>query len=310
MPHYLPEGILIESPENRHYIENPGGLEAAAESGLILEARAMLCDSRHNLIVDLGGRRGLIPRTEGALGIKEGTTRDIAVISRVGKPVCFKVTGFGNGEDGRPYVFLSRREAQLECLGAYIQKLIPGDIIPARVTHLEPFGCFVDIGCGVVSLIPIDAISVSRIAHPSDRFAPGQDIRAVVRGVEPGGRITLSHKELLGTWSENANCFTPGETVAGIIRSVENYGVFVELTPNLAGLAEPKEGVVPGQHASVYIKSLIPEKMKVKLIIVDAFDAQYQPPLPDYTLTSGHMDRWRYSPEESDRIVETVFATE
>ena len=132
----------------------------------------------------------------------------------------------------------------------------------------------------------------------------------MVRGVDSGGRVTLSHKELLGTWAENAERFTPGETVAGIVRSVENYGIFVELTPNLAGLAEPREGVLPGQHASVYIKNLIPEKMKVKLIIVDAFEAQYQPPSPDYVLTSGHIERWCYSPEQSDRIVETVFTPE
>lgn len=310
MPSYLPEGILINSAENRQYIESYNGLNEAMEKGVILEARAMLCDSRHNLIVDLGERRGLIPRVEGAIGIREGTTRDIAVISRVNKPVCFTVTGSGKGEDGRQYIFLSRRAAQVECMKNYVEKFSPGDIIPARVTHLEPFGCFADIGCGIVSLIPIDSISVSRISHPSDRFIPGQDIFAVVRSVDANGRVTLSHKELLGTWEENANRFSPGETVSGIIRSVESYGIFVELTPNLAGLAEPKEGVLPGQHASVYIKSLIPEKMKVKLIIVDAFNAKYVPSAPVYSLTGGHLDTWRYSPEEADRVVETVFEEE
>ena len=65
------------------------------------------------------------------------------------------------------------------------------------------------------------------------------DIKAVIKSVE-NGRISLSHKELLGTWEENAERFCAGETVSGIIRSVENYGAFVELTPNLAGLAETK----------------------------------------------------------------------
>ena len=119
--------------------------------------------------------------------------------------------------------------------------------------------------------------------------------------------MQLSHKELLGTWEENASLFLPGETVAGIIRSVEDYGVFVELTPNLAGLAEPCEGVRAGQHAGVYIKSILPEKMKVKLIIVDAFDAPYSPQPVQYFLTEGVLRRWRYSPPECPRIVETVF---
>ena len=140
----------------------------------------------------------------------------------------------------------------------------------AEVTHLEPFGCFVDIGCGISSLIPIDSISVSRISHLSDRFQVGQNIRAVIKALE-GGRVFLTHKELLGTWEENARLFHRDETVTGIVRSVEHYGIFVELTPNLAGLAEPKEGVQVGQTASVYIKSLIPEKMKIKLTVVDSF---------------------------------------
>ena len=171
---------------------------------------------------------------------------------------------------------------------------------------MEQFGCFADIGCGLISLLPIDLISVSRISHPSDRFRVGQNIFAVVRSVE-NGRITLSHKELLGSWEENAAGFCCGETVAGIVRSVESYGVFVELTPNLAGLAELREGVAAGQHASVYIKSIIPEKMKLKLIIVDCFEARYQPSAPDYRQTSGHLSRWRYSPAGCKKLLETVF---
>ena len=205
---------------------------------------------------------------------------------------------------------LSRRQAQLLCRQELLSTLRPGDIIPARVTHLEPFGCFVDIGCGIPSLIPIDCISVSRIAHPGDRFRPGQDIRAIVTGIEENFRILLSHKELLGTWEENAACFSSGETVSGIVRSVEPYGIFVELAPNLAGLAEFKAGVRPGQHASVYIKSLIPDKMKIKLILIDSFDAVCRPDPPHYFVESGHLDCWIYSPASAKKQIQTVFSSE
>lgn len=66
--------------------------------------------------------------------------------------------------------------------------------------------------------------------------------------MDPAGRVSLSHKELLGTWEENAALFSPGETVSATVRSVESYGIFVELTPNLAGLAEPKAGVRAGSR--------------------------------------------------------------
>ncbi len=304
---YKPEGWRMHTAENRAAMRSPAALTEAWKQHQLLEARAIVCDSGHNLIVDLGCMRGIIPRTEGALGIAEGTVKDIAIISRVNKPVCFYITGF-TVQNGRTTAVLSRREAQEECRREGLSRLRPGDVIDARVTHLEPFGAFADIGCGIPSLLPIDAISVSRIDHPRERFQPGMDIRAVIRATDSEGRICLSHKELLGTWSENAGRVAPGETVAGIVRSVESYGIFVELAPNLAGLAEPREGVRPGQQASVYIKSILPDKMKIKLIIIDTFNDEYDPKPPEYFFTGDHMDRFSYSPEGADRRIETIFA--
>lgn len=306
MIEFHPEGQLIDTVENRNSLKSLSQLAEACHEGKILEARAIVCDSAHNLIVDLGCAKGIIPRIEGAVGIKEGNIRDIAVISRVNRPVCFVVTGFEKGENGENIVLLSRRLAQERCLEAYISQLKCGDVIPARVTHLEPFGVFADIGCGIASLMPIDTISVSRIDHPKERFTVGMDISAVVRSIE-NNRVSLSHKELLGTWEENAGLFAIGETVAGIIRSVEDYGVFVELTPNLAGLAEAKEGIRVGQQASVYIKNIIPKRMKVKLIIIDTFDYSYSLQSPKYFFYGNHIDSFRYSPDEAEKIIETVF---
>ncbi len=307
MNKYYPEGALIELPENTAAISSLSRLEEAMRQGTVLEARASVCDSNHNLIVDLPCGRAVIPRTEGAVGIEDGTTRDIALITKVNKPVAFRVMSV-SAADGSPRITLSRRAVQQECIDRYITSLVPGDIIPARVTHLEQFGAFVDIGCGIPSLIPINAISVSRIAHPSDRFFPGQSIRAVVKGVA-GSRIWLTHKELLGTWEENASLFSCGETVSGMIRSVEDYGIFVELSPNLAGLAEPKAGVRAGMRTSVYIKALIPEKMKVKLSVLEVFESGGAPVPMKYFIGEDitHIDEWRYSPACSDRISETVF---
>ena len=181
MRSFLPEGSLLHTAANQTAIQTMEGLRQAMQTGQILEARAIACDSSYNLLVDLPGIRGIIPHQEGAIGIPEGTTRDIALISRAGKPVCFQVMDFTLDEQQRPLVLLSRRRVQELCWKTYLSLLHPGDIIPAKVTHLERFGCFVDIGCGIPSLIPIDTISVSRIAHPKDRFVAGQSIRAIVR---------------------------------------------------------------------------------------------------------------------------------
>ncbi len=303
---FKPEGALINSPENQRCISSPEGLSEALEKGFILEARAVMCTGSHDLIVELPCAAGIIPREEGAVGIAEGTTRDIAIISRVNKPVCFKIKELTLGDDGKVTAILSRRAAQEDCLTSYISALHCGDVIDARVTHLEQFGCFVDIGCGIPSLIPIDAISVSRISHPSDRFRTGQYIRAVVKSRD-SGRICLSHKELLGTWEQNSSRFSAGETVSGIVRSVEEYGVFVELTPNLAGLAEPKENISPGQRVSAYIKAILPDKMKIKLVIVDVCEESSFLPEPEYFINDGHISEWVYSTPVSGKQIISRF---
>ena len=307
MTEYLPEGYLIETPKNKNILSSVENLMEAQKNKTILEAFASVCSAKHDLILDLGIIKGIIPRNEGAIGIESGETRDIAIISRVGKPVCFIITGFEKEKNGRLTAICSRKAVQEECAANYLEKLVPGDVIPAVVTHMENFGCFADIGCGIPSLLPIDSISVSRISHPSDRFRSGEKIFAVVSGRDSSGRICVSHKELLGTWEENAGKFSPGETVGGIIRSVEDYGVFVELAPNLAGLAESCPRLHPGQKACVYIKSLIPDKMKIKLIIVDAFESEGEPDFPEYFIKSGHIDFWQYSPEGCSKNISTDF---
>jgi len=311
MNEYKPEGQLIKTVRNYEYISSRSGLEKALEKQMILEAPVILCDHNFNLHVELcPGVKGLMPRDEVEYSPDGEQIKDIAILTRVGKTVCFKVSGFTVSQSGEITAILSRRAAQRECVENYLMSLCPGDIIPAKVTHLESFGAFVDIGCGRISLLSIDCISVSRISHPSARLSVGELIFTAVKSIDDRGRIFVSSRELLGTWEENAALFSEGQTVRGIIRSVESYGVFIELTPNLAGLAEYRDDVRPGQTAAVYIKSIIPDKMKIKLIIIDADDSDpLAAPLcyfidPDEI---SHVDCWRYSPLASSKVIETVF---
>ena len=89
---FRPEGRLIATEENKKYLSSTFALRDAFYAETVLEGRVVRCDSEHNLHVDLGCMKGIIPRVEGAIGIEDGRVRDIALISRVNKPVAF-VTG-------------------------------------------------------------------------------------------------------------------------------------------------------------------------------------------------------------------------
>lgn len=308
---YPPEGHLLNTAENRAACSSLDGLRRAMEHQTVLEGLALLCSAEHDLTVELGGGlRGVIPRTEAALGIAEGSTRDIAILSRVGRPVSFVVEGL-EGQNGAVCPRLSRRKAQRMALDALLERCCPGLILPATVTHLEPFGAFVDLGCGVPSMIGIEHISVSRIAHPCQRFSVGQDIYVVVQDLDrERERIYLTHRELLGTWAENAAPFQPGMTVSGTVRGIKDYGAFIELTPNLSGLAELQPDLHEGERVSVYIKSILPHRMKIKLQVIG-----HLPPAPPaplvYAQTEGRLTYWRYAPEGCTRVGgETVFLDE
>ena len=113
MTTYLPEGMRLHTMENQTALQSVAALQAAMHRKQILEARAIVCDAAHNLIVELPHMRGIIPREEGAIGIAEGTTREIALIAKAGKPVCFQVQELTTDADGVPLAILSRRQAQL-----------------------------------------------------------------------------------------------------------------------------------------------------------------------------------------------------
>lgn len=275
-------------------------------TGEVLQSTALAFDTNRRLRFELGGMRGYMPYEECVDTLPGEEIKDIAVLTRVGRPTCFMLTGVVQEEEGEAFM-LSRAAAQRRCKKEYLDTLESGSVIPCTVTHIENFGAFCDIGCGIAALLPIDCLSVSRISTPADRVQVGQQLLCAIKNRDVQGRIVLTLRELLGTWSENAACFASGETVVGIVRSVEDYGVFIEIAPNLAGLAEADATLRPGQTVSVYIKNILPDKMKIKLVVVNKNLGQPLRFEPHYFVTKGRISRWIYSTPQSRKQIETVF---
>ena len=293
-------------PENRAYPPEgltPAGsytlaeLRSAMESRTVLEGTVQRCDADLNLYFQLGSVSARIPKEEVTAPWISGADRDIAVLSRVGKVVCFTVDAVTADAKGAPQAVLSRRKAQEAAMEEMLRKLKSGSVVAGRVVRTEPFGAFVDIGRGIVALLPTEYISAARIRHPNQRFRVGQKILAAVKTFDRAAkRITLTHKELLGTWLENASRFSVGDTVRGTVRGVMDYGCFVELAPNLSGLTDRREGLHEGDAVSVTLRSIRPERMKIKLQVIEVLPETAEPKPPVYQITDGVLDRWVYSP--------------
>ncbi len=146
-----------------------------------------------------------------------------------------------------------------------------GQIVDGTVTGIQPYGAFIRMDNGADGLVYIEDLSVTRIKSPADRVKIGQKIKCMVKYIdEKTGRINLSYKSCLGTWEENIKNFKEGMTVKGIVRDTEKNknGIFIELTPNLIGMTEYTEELKYGETVDVCIKRILPEKKKVKLMIV------------------------------------------
>lgn len=305
MEKFYPEGKLINSEQNKRYLSSIEGLKIAKENNVTLEATVILCDNKHNLKLDIPNVNAYILHDDVAEGIESGKVREIAIISKVGLPVCFKVLSIDQSTE-IPTVILSRKLAQEVCREKYIKNLEIGEVISGKITHIEGFGVFVDIGCGIISFIGIENISISRINHPEDRFLQGQQIYTIVLE-KTDEKISFSHKELLGTWQENVDMIEVDTTMTGIVRSIESYGIFIELFPNLSGLAEIKEGIEVSDVVSVHVKSINDQKMKVKLNIIRKIPKIDRRNFT-YFIKEGRVKNFQYSPEScKTRVIQKSF---
>ena len=261
---FVPEGWNTQINNN-----NMNDINNALKNGNIIEGSVNKCDSNYNLYVNLGNDiTGIIPRNEieAVNTEKTGYPKPNICMNKVNKIVQVKVKKI---EDNN--VILSRKEVGTEAINWIKNELHEGSVVCGIVKNIRPYGVFVEIGGGIVGLLHIEDISVARIKTPLERFEVGQKINIMIKYIDRDlNRVILTYKELLGTWEENVKSFEEGSTVIGIARETEKLknGIFIELKPNLVGMADYKENIEYGQKVRVYIKKIIPEKRKIKLNLI------------------------------------------
>ena len=218
----------------------------------------------NNVYVEFGKEKGIIPKSEfdSIYLEKDGTPKINLIKSKVDNIVQFKILDKKDGE----YI-LSRKEVQNEAIN-WIKSLKKGDIVDGIVSNIRPYGAFIEIGGGVVGLLHIEDISISRIKGPEERFKLGDRIQVKIKDINDN-KIDLSYKELLGTWNDNIEDVQEKTYAEGIIRNIDSNkkGIFIELKPNLVGMAEYSDKYEYGQRVPIYIKKIDKEKQKIKLVI-------------------------------------------
>ncbi len=249
---------------------NTNNIESYIHTDEVLQGLVKKCDDDYNLYIQFqNGLTGIMPRQEvEAINIEEtGLPKTNLCTGKVHKFVQFKIKEARDGNN----VIISRKEVQKETLEWIKSELKEGDKVNGIVKNIKPYGAFIEIAGGVVGLVHIEDLSIARIKTPFERLNIGQKVEVVVKSINrETGKVILSYKETLGTWEENAKMFMTGTRSRGIVRETEKNknGIFIELAPNLVGMAEYQEGLEYGQEVEVYIKKIDNERKKVKLLIV------------------------------------------
>jgi small subunit ribosomal protein S1 len=115
----------------------------------------------------------------------------------------------------------------------------PGAIIEGKIKNINNFGIFVGIAEGIDGLVHISDISwTKKINHPSELYKKGDDVQAVILDIDQENeRFSLGIKQLTpDPWDAIPEKYSPGTRVSGIVKSVTDFGIFVELEEGIEGL--------------------------------------------------------------------------
>ena len=244
------------------------------------------------------GEKLLIPTSHISETFYAGNGKPVEAMILVGRKISFMFIE----ENGKriPSRYALQKEAH-----EYISSLRLGSIRKAVVTATSSFGTFVDIGAGIIALIPNKLQTVHKTSFGDVRFNVGDEIYCVLHSKE-GNKFTCATAPLLGTFEENI-AWLPGSTVVGKIKHITDYGAFVELAPNLVGLTTgdfDAKCYKEGEYVTVNVTTSNASRSKVKISIIGKADPPTDKSVHWSSLTSvDYIESWCYNSADPSNTV-------
>ena len=221
---------------------------------------------RGGLIVDVG-TRGFLP----ASLISNRYVSDLKPY--IGKTMKLKITEI---DPNKNRLILSHKdlveEEREEAFDKVASQLVVGDVVEGKVSRLTNFGAFIDVG-GVDGLVHISEISYKHVDKPSDVLKVGQDVKVKVIGIDNDRhRISLSIKQTEPSPFEQATAdLNEGDIFEGEVKSLTNFGAFVEVADGIQGLVHVSE--ISNKHVDKPSDVLkVGQTVKVKVLNIDPSD--------------------------------------
>ena len=240
-------------------------LQKDFEEGKAIEG-TVTSSVRGGLLVDVG-TRGFLP----ASLISNRYVSDLKPY--IGKTMKLKITEI---DPNKNRLILSHKdlveEEREEAFDKVASQLVVGDVIEGKVSRLTNFCAFIDVG-GVDGLVHISEISYKHVDKPSDALKAGQDVKVKVIGIDNDRhRISLSIKQTEPSPFEQATAnLNEGDVFEGEVKSLTNFGAFVEVADGIQGLVHVSE--ISNKHVDKPSDVLkVGQTVKVKVLNIDPSD--------------------------------------
>ena len=217
-----------------------------------------------------------------------GIRREEQQADYIGRSLSFNIIEYG--EDGRNIV-LSRKsileDERQDKMSALKESLKEGMKITGKVTSIQKFGAFVDIG-GLEGLLPVSEIAWSRTEKVSDVLSAGQTVEVIIKKLDwEQNRFSFSLKDALpDPWEAAAESYPVGSYHTGTVSRLAQFGAFVTMKEGLDGLihisklgggrrlSHPREVLKEGQSVEVQIESVDRAQRKISLALAEVRRAE------------------------------------
>ncbi|WP_437965788.1 30S ribosomal protein S1 [Sorangium sp. So ce260] len=246
--------------------------------------------TEYGAFVDLGGIDGLLHITD----MSWGRVNHPSEVFQVGDEVLVKVLKY-NADTER--VSLGLKQTQEDPWNHAEEAYPAGKKVRGKVMSITDYGAFVELEPGVEGLIHVSEMSwTKKVKHPSKLLEVGQELECQVLEVDARAkRISLGLKQLEpDPWMLFTDKYHPGDKIAGKVRSLTDYGVFVGIEEGVDGMVHksdlswsvrvnnPSDLYHKGDDVEAIILSINHDEKKVSLGIKQLWDDPWPSMLTEY----------------------------
>ena len=263
---------VLEESTNKKKSETLGNIE----EGVVLEG-AVKNITDYGAFIDLGGIDGLLH----IIDMSWGRIQSPADIIKIGDTIQVKVLKFDRDKER---ISLGYKQLMPDPWQSVAERFPKGSHVCGKVVSLTDYGAFIEIEPGVEGLVHVTEMTWSkRLKHPSKLLSIGQEVEAVVLDVDSHNRrISLGLKQVTeDPWETLPARYHIGSRVTGKVRSLTDFGAFVEIEDGIDGLVHvsdiswtkrikhPSDVLKKGQQVDAVITNIDVDGRRLSLSIKD-----------------------------------------